>query len=176
MASQAVRTRIVVEGPSGRVNTFGATGSEGEALALNVALTAARPDPRVKRVVFALLALLAFVACVSIHHDAQASALGFATSADVAQDGDDQVLDSAAPESAHYRQNNDAPPPGELKALEPEDTEQDVGLDTLAVCLSACFAPLLPLATQTLGLVFVAWTAEFSLSSALARGPPHPSR
>jgi hypothetical protein len=125
----------------------------------------------------ALLALAAFLACTSVHHVAQAN------SHDVTSDGEAVQSDEgekhlAAPEPARCRPSSDIPPGCELKAVEPEDedteedTEEDASLDALAVSPAVAFAPLLPIASQTLRLVSVAAPAQFSTCQALPRGPP----
>ena len=119
-----------------------------------------------------LLSFWIFIICVSIHSGAQARTVGPSTPASMAAS---RALTSTAAESLQYCQDDaNALPVSELNALEPEATEQDAGPEKPALDgLTLCLVPVLPFLRETVRPAPVAYTAQGSVSSALARGPPH---
>lgn len=119
-----------------------------------------------------LRALLAFMPCATMHLVAQASEIELTPTVVSTAHAEALGPDVALVEPACLRTSHDATPVCELKALEPQDAERDVGLDTRAAELLLSLTPMLPFTVQIMHGAPAMWVAQFSRSSALPRGPP----
>lgn len=124
-----------------------------------------------------LLAVLAFIACVSFQHGAQASAVEPSTEAQFAADAADEHdgLGRLTPSPTRFERDQQALPSIELKAkaFEADDTEDDdAQLDALVSGLPRYVVTLLVSHTAGYARASETWIAEFSTSAQLARGPP----
>lgn len=187
LAVSLARKRAGIPSPSGvngaRVGSSGQAGStrasRGSQARTYFSRALAEPVASAEshgKILLMLLAVLAFIACVSFQHGAQASVVEPWTEAQFAADGADEhdVLGRLTPAPARFQQDHQAPPSFELKAkaLEADDTEDDAQLHLFVANLTRCVVTLVVPLPAAYTRATEIWIAEFSTSAPLARGPP----
>jgi hypothetical protein len=147
-----------------------------------------RPGPRIftrqRKSALPWLALVAFIVCVGVRQGAQANTLPSSAPAQLAASDAGEpalgdlvlsVLPAPArwlPAPARCQRDQHAPPSWELRALEPDDIEDDAQLDAFVASSAPQLAAIASFADRRYALSSQASMAQVLLSFALPRGPP----
>lgn len=183
----ALRARIVVEDASIRDDTPRSYAFGKALVGVSARVSVAQPQRSVSacagaqgaqrghRIVLALLGCLAFVVCASLHRVAQAHAVASSTTASQAScNPSEHELVKSTAEPPRYEPRHDVTHASELKALEPQDSEQKTALDvSVQSVVAARLSPILPLASPAPHVASaIQCRSRVFLTSASPRGPP----
>lgn len=130
--------------------------------------------PSMRRARFALLWLLAFVACASSFEVAQACVEDASTQVDtlVRRGVDPTPLAKAAPEVRYYHACDEAPPESALEGLDSEDPQHGDGPVLRAFVVPSYIAPVPRFVRPVVRKSASVSMARVDVATAFPRGPP----